>query len=340
MLEEPGCVITVCRKTLPALKATAMKDFFDVLKSNDLYFEDYHNKSDHTYRLNGSEIEFISVDQPQKIRGRKRKYLWMNETNEFTHEDFKQLAMRTTGQMFMDYNPSDFNSWIYDFIFPRKDIEIIRSTYLDNPFLEREIIQEIEGYKDTDENYWRVYGLGLRGVSEVKIYNNWEFCDALPEGGEHIYGLDFGFNHQTAMVEVVEKDDAFYVQEKIYRRFMTNSDLIALLPTLDINAKWIIYGDAAEPNRIAEIGRAGFTILPADKGPNSVKDGIDFIKGKKVYITKDSPNLQRESKMYSWKKKEEVILEEPVKENDHLLDAMRYAIYTRYGKKKRLSGFI
>lgn len=340
MLENPGVIITVSRKTLPALKATAMRDFLNVLQENELYFESDHNKTEHTYRLFGSEIEFISVDQPQKIRGRKRNILWMNEANEFSADDFKQLAMRTTGQIFMDYNPSDVNSWIYDDIQSRKDVQIIRSTYLDNPFLEKTVVQEIENYKLTDENYWRVFGLGLRGVSEVKIYNNWEFVDELPDVDAKMYGLDFGYNHPTALVEIAEKDDNFYVDELVYRRFMTNEDLIKLMGDLGISKKKIIYADAEDAQRIAEIKRAGYNIVAADKEKGSVKNGIDFIKRHKVYLTKRSVNIHKEQKMYSWKKKDEVILDEPVKINDDGMDATRYPIYTHYCKPKKLSGFI
>ena len=106
-LNETGKVFTICRKTLPALKGTAYRDVLELLKQLDLYSEEYHNKSELSYTLNGNLLEFISVDQPQKIRGRKRDYLWLNEANEFTYEDYQQLILRTTDKIYLDYNPSD-----------------------------------------------------------------------------------------------------------------------------------------------------------------------------------------------------------------------------------------
>ena len=84
-----------------------MRDFFEILNTLDLYDESCHNKSEHTYRLNNNLFEFISLDQPQKKRGAKRNYLFCNEANELSWEDFFQLLVRTEDKIFMDYNPSD-----------------------------------------------------------------------------------------------------------------------------------------------------------------------------------------------------------------------------------------
>jgi len=322
---ENNVVLTVARKTLPSLRATAMRDFFDIIKGQDLYREANHNKSDLIYKYKSNEVEFISVDQPQKIRGRKRRYLWLNEANEFSYEDYKQLNMRTTGQLFFDFNPSDEFHWIYDHILTRDDTTFIQSTYKDNPFLEREIVKEIEMYRKLDQNYWRIYGLGERGISELKIYTHWQYCDELPEGDEMIYGLDFGYNNQTALVKIVIKDQKYYWDEVLYKTYMTNNDLIEKLKELKVGENAVIYADSAEPQRIEEIHQAGFNIKPSDKDVNK---GIDTIKSKAFLITKQSVNLLKEVKSYSWKEKDGKPLDEPVKQNDHLLDAGRYAIHT------------
>jgi len=318
---------------MPALRATAMKDFFNVLKASGIYKEEWHNKSEHTYKYkpSGSEVDFISVDEPIKVRSRRRNYLWMNEANEFSKEDFEQLNMRTDKQIFMDFNPSHMFHWIYDDLEPRKDCIVINSTYLDNPFLPKELVKEIEGYKNKDQNYWRIYGLGLKGIAESLIYTHWEYCDDLPESPDKIlFGLDFGFNNQTALVKIAVKDKDYYWDEILYEKGMTNIDLIKRLEQLVkekiISENDIIYADSAEPARIEEIRRHNFNILPCAKV--EIKDGIDKIKSQKFYITKRSINLLKEVKTYSWKMKDNKPLEEPVKENDHLLDAGRYAIIT------------
>jgi len=324
-LKQKDQVFSIVRKTLPSLRASAMRDFFDIMKSAGIYKEERHNKTELIYRFpSGSEIEFFSTDQPRKVRGRKRKYLWMNEANDFTLEDFRQLTMRTTGQVFLDYNPSDMFHWIYDHVLIRDDTKIIKSTYKDNPFLEKTIIQEIERYKGLDDNYWRIYGLGECGISETTIYKNWHYCDKLPECDEIIYGLDFGYNNPSALVKIGIKDKETYWKEMLYESYLTNSQLIEKLKTMEIGNK-VIYCDSAEPQRIEELKKAGFNAKPSDK---DVSKGIDTVKSQKMYITKDSVNLQKEVKSYSWKQKDDQVLDEPVKANDHLLDAGRYAIHT------------
>jgi len=326
LFSERGIVISVVRKTLPALRATAMRDFFNILKKWGVYREENHNKSENIYIYKGSMIEFFGIDQPLKVRSRRRKYLWLNEANEFHLEDYRQLAMRTDGQIFLDYNPSYFNHWIYDEIQTRKDCVIIRSTYKDNPFLQEGIIKEIESYRNKDKNYWRIYGLGLRGIAETLIYNHWQLCDGLPENpDEVIYGLDFGYNNPSALVEIAIKDKKYYWRERLYESFLTNTQLIEKLIKLGIIKTSYIYADSSEPARIEEISLAGFNILPANK---DVNDGIDFIKSHDFYITKDSLNALKETKSYSWKIKNEKPIDEPLKVNDHLMDAGRYACYT------------
>lgn len=325
-LKERGMVFSIVRKALPTLKATAMKDLLNVLKENNLYSLENHNKSDHTYNLNGNTIEFFGLDDPQKARSRRRNYLWLNEVNEFSLEDFRQLSMRTSKRIYMDFNPSDMYSWIYDEVLPSKDCTLIVSTYKDNPFLPQKIVEEIEGYQDKDQNYWRVYGLGQRGVSETTVYTHWQLCKELPDG-DSCYGLDFGFNHATALTKLVINDNDLYTKEIIYQTHITNSGLIDLMKELGVDG--VIYADSEDPNRIAEIKQAGFNILPVIKGKNSVKRGIDLIKARSFYITSDSSNMIKEVKSYSWQTKDGKPTDEVVKVNDHAMDSIRYAVFSK-----------
>ncbi len=344
LFEANGVQITIARKTFPALRATAMKDFFNVLKEWGIYNEAFHNKSENTYKNKNNEVDFISVDEPAKVRSRRRNYLWLNEANEFTVEDFEQLNMRTEKQIFMDYNPSHLYHWIYDRLQTREDCIVIPSTYLDNPFLSPELVKEIESYQGKDKNYWRIYVLGLKGIVEAIIYSHWKFCDALPESPDKVfYGLDFGYNNQTAFVKITEKDKRYYWEELLYERYLTNQDLcrketeaaaegkkLGVLHQFVKDGKLtyndVIYGDLSEPARIKEIKDAGFNIKPWLK--SKVKDGIDIIKSKDFFITKESINVLKEAKSYCWKEKDGKLLDEPVKQNDHLLDAGRGAILT------------
>ena len=334
--KDKGLFITICRKTFPSLRASAMRDFFQILEKENLYLPHNHNKTQHIYELYGNTFEFISTDQPQKVRGRKREVLFMNEANEFTFEDYTQLAMRTTFKIILDYNPSDEFHWIYDKVVPREDADFFTSTYLDNPFLEESVIKEIEKLKELDSNYWSIYGLGERGVGESTIYTHWQFGERIPKTyDEIIYGIDFGYNAPTGMVKVYIKDNQCFVQEVLYKRHLTTTDLIQEMEKIVENKTKTIFGDSAEPKTITEISRAGFNIKSSDK---AVKKGIDKLKSLVLVIDKKSVNLLKELKSYRWKQdKDGRTLDEPVKINDHLIDAMRYAIFTHLKSDNKIT---
>ena len=171
MCKQPGQDSNHCAQNISKVRGTVMRDFFDILKRYNLYFEELHLKSTHEYFLNDNRIEFISLDQPTKIRGRKRDLLFINEANELTFEDWQQLIFRTTERIVIDYNPSEEYHWIYDKVLTRSDVDFYQTTYKDNPFLNKVIVQEIERLKEIDENYWRVYGLGERGKSRPLVFN-------------------------------------------------------------------------------------------------------------------------------------------------------------------------
>jgi phage terminase large subunit len=323
-LKETGKVFTICRKTLPALKGTAYRDVLELLKELGLYSEENHNKSELSYTLNGNLIEFISVDQPQKIRGRKRNYLWLNEANEFTYEDYQQLILRTTDKVYLDYNPSDPYSWIYDKVITRDDCTFIKSTYKANPFLDKDTIAEIERLKDLDPDYWRVYGMGEIGSIQTMIFRNFQLVDEV-QGRLVGYGLDFGFtNSPTALVAVYQSDDNLYIKEMLYEKRLTNTDLANKMKEFRIDRQSEIIGDSAEPKSIEEIYRQGFNIKPAKKGAG-IHLGIDIMRRYKLHITKDSLNAIKEFRGYKWATdKNGDVLNVPVKVNDHLIDATRY----------------
>lgn len=327
LIRENGKVMSIVRKTLPALKATAINDLIKIMNLHGIYSLEAHNKSDLYFELNGNKLEYFAVDDPQKVKSRRRDYLWLNEANEFKYEDFKQLNMRTNDQVFLDFNPSDQYHWIYDHVKTRKDTKTIKSTYKDNPYLDKQVVKEIEEYKKHDQNYWRVYGLGEIGVSMTTILTHWELVDELPEGGETIYGLDFGYNNPSALVQVVIKDKDVFVKELLYESHLTNSQLIEKVKGLIDPSKYL-YCDSAEPDRIEELKQAGLLAEPAYK---NVGLGIDQLKSHALYITKDSVNLLKEVKSYQWKEKDGKPIEgEPVDVNNHLIDGTRYAVATYY----------
>jgi phage terminase large subunit len=325
--ENAGWVISVVRKTLPALKGSAYRDFIQILNNEGWYSESDHNKSEMTYSLFGNVWEFLSIDQPQKIRGRKRNICFINEANEITWEDFFQLNIRTTDKLILDYNPSDEYHWIYDKLIVRDDADFFVSTYKENPYLEKSLVDEIELLKELDENYWKVYGLGERGTSSETIYTHWRYCKELPGKGERFYGQDFGYNVQSALVEIELYEGAVYARQLLYETRLTTADLIERYKTLGMESYTEIFCDAAEPKTIEELNRAGYNAKPADK---DVTEGIRKLKGMPLYITEDSEDLLKEVKNYKWKiDKSGKVLDEPVKFNDHALDALRYGVFTK-----------
>ena len=335
-LEKKGNTFTIARKTMPSLKISVMRDFFEILQNMGIYSDTNHNKSDHTYQLNDNLFEFVSMDQPQKKRGAKRDYLWMNEANEFTLEDWTQLNMRTTGRVFLDYNPSDEYHWIYDQIIPRDDCTFIKSTYQDNTFLEQSIIDEIERLKEVDKNYWRVYGLGERGTNKAQVFTNWTECKETPKGAKLVgRGLDFGYsNDPTTIIDIWEKDDVRYLDEQLYRKGMTNDEIANWIKD-NLDPRFKIIADSAEPKSIEEIYRFGVNIHPAWKGRDSIKIGIDKLKRMKMQVTSKSLNLIKELRNYKYKQdKEGKILPEPVDMYNHCIDAARYSLSHNKGSSK------
>jgi phage terminase large subunit len=333
-LKNSGKTVTICRKTYPALRTSAMRDFIEILRSYELYDEKNHNKSSSEYHLNGNLIEFISLDQPQKVRGRKRDLLFINEANELHWEDWQQLVFRTTGRIIIDYNPSDEFHWIYERVKTRDDAEFHITTYKNNPFLEDSIIKEIELLKQTDENYWRVYGLGQVGSGKSLIFRT-ELIDKIPDNARFIsYGMDFGYtNDPTTLIAIYTHDTNLYFDEKIYRTNMTNQDIANELGRLEIGRRDEIYADSGEPKSIEEIYRMGWNIKPATKGRDSVNIGIDMLKRYALHVTKESTNTIKEFRNYKWKEdKNGVVLNTPVDMFNHSIDAIRYGCYTKLSR--------
>ena len=327
--KNSGLVITICRKTFPALRATAMRDFFEILNKEEIYNPDLHNKSDATYQLWGNMVEFISIDQPQKVRGRKRDVLFINEANEINLEDWRQLLLRTTGRVLIDYNPSDEFHWIYEEVIPREDAEFFRTTYKDNPFLPQSVVMEIERFKTADENFWKVYGLGERGTAQSTIFTHWTEINQIPNEYKLLTtGIDFGYtNDPTAIVRVYTDGHGFAVDELCYATRLTNSDISKVLRDNEVHRSDVVICDSAEPKSIDEIHAHGFNTHGARKGKDSVKNGIQFLHSRPLLITARSVNLIRELRNYKWKEdKNGKQLNEPVDNFNHAIDAMRYAI--------------
>ena len=322
-------IITICRKTFPSLRATVLRDFMGILQTHQMYSEKFHNKSNSEYHLHGNLIEFISLDQPQKIRGRKRDLLFINEANELYFEDWQQLIFRTQENIILDFNPSDEYHWIYDKVIPRDDCAFFKTTYLDNPFVEESIIKEIERLKDTDDQYWQVYGLGERAASKSTIFNYTEVNQIPVDANLIAYGMDFGYsNDPTTLVSVFSIGHDLYIKEHLYRTQMTTRDIDIFLKEQKLLSN-PIYADSAEPRLIAELRRMGHHIFPSIKGKDSVNAGIDLLKRYKIHILSSSTNAISEFRNYKWREdKAGMLTNIPEDKHNHIIDPCRYATYS------------
>ena len=320
-LQNSGKVVSIIRKTFPALRATVLRDFIEILKEMGIYSVESHNKSEHIYTFsNGSIVEFFSVDDEQKIRGRKRDIAWCNEANELYFDDFTQLNMRTEFKLIFDYNPSDSSSWLYEL--PKEESILIKSTYRDNPFLPQSIRAQIEDLKRTDEALYQIYALGEKAISKSNIYSNWTFVSHRPARFvNYVYGLDFGYNHPTALMRVYWCDNDIYIEPVIYESYLTTTMLIEKLQAIGIEQTVTIMADYSRPEIIQEMNIAGFDVQNANK---VVKKGIDNVKTFGVFC-QDHKDLKREYENYKWKKIGDFITDEPVKLFDDAMDAVRYA---------------
>lgn len=329
-----GKWISMIRRSFPSLKRSLLREFITFLSEYGLYSEKRHNKSSQVIEVFGCYVEFFSLDNFEKVKGSKRDVAYLNEITEIDYEPAQQVFLRTTEKIIMDMNPSDTYHWVWK-MRERGDVDYIHSTYKDNPFLEKEVVEQIESYKDVDENYWRIYGLGLPGVSQTTIYSHWKtYKDSDLEKKNIVnicWGLDIGYNHKTALVRLIETDEGLYFKEEIYSSGLTTGDLLDIISQKNI--KDHIYCDSARPDIIEDLRRKRLLGKSAEK---AVKEGILYLKSKKIYIHEESHNLLEEIKHYRWKSAGEVILDEPVKIDDDGMDAMRYAAYT--SRKKQSVG--
>ena len=320
-LQNNNKVVSIIRKTFPALRATVLRDFIEILKELNIYSVEDHNKSEHIYTFpNGSIVEFFSVDDEQKIRGRKRDIAWCNEANELYFDDFTQLNMRTESKLIFDYNPSESTSWLYEL--PTEESVLIKSTYKDNPFLPQSIRTQIEDLKRTDEALYQIYALGEKAISKSNIYSNWSFIPHRPARFvNYVYGLDFGYNHPTAWMRVYWCDNDIYIEPVIYESYLTTPMLIDKMQSFNVEKTVTIVADYARPEIIAELNNAGYDVQNANK---VVKKGIDNIKTFGV-LCQDDKAIRKEYENYKWKKVGDMITDEPVKMWDDAMDAIRYA---------------
>jgi phage terminase large subunit len=325
----PNNEVSIVSESIPHLKRGALKDFIKILASRNEFKHDSLNRSDLKYHFpNGSYIEFFSADQPDKLRGARRDILFINECNNVNFEAYQQLAIRTKKFIYLDYNPTQ-EFWVHTELKDDTDSDFIILTYKDNEALDKAIVKEIEKAKvkaKTSEywrNWWSVYGLGQVGSLEGVIFTNWKTIDTIPKDAEYLgNGLDFGYsNDPTAIVDFYDWNGQIIWHERAYQKGLLNSQIANILSQNNL----ITIAESAEPKSIAEIKLHGLKIIPTEKGPDSIQFGINLIQQRDFLVTKDSLNLIKELRGYTWRTdKTGKSLNVPIDDFNHAIDAARY----------------
>lgn len=345
-LTHAGKIVSVVSDTFPNLRKGAMRDFLNICRETNVLEIATWNKAESVLTLpNGTIIEFFSTDMMGAL-GARRDTLYVNEANRISWDTFSELEVRTREKIIIDFNPVN-EFWAHRELIQsgRKDVAFLKTTYLDNEALDNATVNAIEMRKgDGTSNWWRVYGEGEIGSLEGNVYEGWTRVDNVPDGARLVrYGLDFGFsNDETALVAIYEipedgsktpeeakwksRHRSLVLEEKLYQKGILGSQYAQILKSHNIDPSVLIVADGARPEIIAEIKNAGFRCIAADKSAGSVKRGIDRVQQRKIYYHGD--NLEKEFLSYAWRKKKSTgeTLDEPQDGNDHLMDALRYAI--------------
>ena len=336
-------LISVVRKTFPALRTSAIRDFKDIMRGMDLWDDNRWMATEHTYTFdNDSVIEFFSTDSAEKLKGLRRNILWIDEANELNSEQFMQLAIRTTGQIILSYNPSfSPKHWIIKELSVRDDVQTYITTYRDNPYLPEEQVRFIEKYRETNPRYWQTYGLGQFAINEKQIYD-FEVVDEFDfDTAEFVcFGLDIGYvSDPTALVAIWKSGDKIIVNEHIYQKGLITQQIIDILRE-NVDSRDIIIVDSSEPRLIDEIKKGGFPLARGvKKGKDSIQWGIDLVKKYRIVVPKSNTNLIEELYSYEWVDDGNGgVTNVPVDANNHLLDAMRYGVMEQMNAKKINAG--
>jgi phage terminase large subunit len=330
--------VVIVRKTIPSLKRTIIKDFEDIMNAMGIWNQNDFNITDRIYEFyTGSTITFISTDNPEKLRGMKSSILWLEEANEVDSESWLQLRLRCTGPIILSLNPTiSPHHWI-------RSIEGATqyfTTFRNNPYLERELINSIKELERTNPKAWRVYGMG-EFVTNDKAVFQFDVCEWAPNDAEVVcIGVDFGYSSDpTAIVTLLRKDRDIWLIENCYERGMVTTEIGNRLKSIVGDTRWEIWADSAEPRLIEELHRMGLNIRPVIKGKDSVNFGIGVLQSYQLHLPKACQNLVNEFYGYEWETDRfGRQLDRPTDFNNHLIDAARYGAMMRLSVKSENKG--
>lgn len=325
---------SVISESLPHLRRGAIRDFKNIMKSHHYWKEANWSETNKTYTFEtGSEIEFFPADDDSKLRGGRRDRAFLNEANNLKLEAFDEIEVRTKEFIFLDWNPTN-EFWFYTEVKgKREDVDHIILNYLDNEAVPDEIRASIEARRNR-KGWWQVYGLGELGEVEGKIYKDWQIIDEIDHHARlERYGLDFGYtNDPSCLVAIYYYNGGYILDEILYQKGMSNKQIADVINNQE---KRLVIADSAEPKSIDEIKSYGVNILPAEKGSDSVRAGIQLVQDQRISVTSRSVNIIREYRNYMWEtNKDGAIINVPEHQFSHSMDAIRYGLVSILKKPK------
>lgn len=325
--DETPKLTSIVSESLPHLKKGAIRDFQNIMVDAGYWKDHLWKKTDFTYTFeNGSQFEFFGADNTAKAHGPRRDRLFINEGNHVKWSVADQMIIRTRDLIIVDWNPTN-RFWWEEELVPYRDHDFLRVTYLDNEALEPEIVKDIEAHRH-NRAWWRVYGLGLTGQNEDTVFHNWIPIDEIPHEARLLRrGLDFGYtNHPSALCATYYWNGAYILDEEMYRKGMQNQDIYDVA-SVQVDAQKLIRADSAEPKSIENLQILGLNVIGSIKGKGSVAKGIDFMQGKRIFLTKSSVNAWKEYRNYMWiKDRDGKPTNEPEDSFNHFMDAARYSL--------------
>lgn len=320
--------IEIVSESFPHLDGGVISDFKKIMREQNYWKDDRWNGTKHFYTFEtGSIIQFNSIDF-EKAHGPRRDDLFINEGQNLAWETVVQLIQRTSGDVWIDWNPT-FEFWYYTELRNTLDHDFITLTFEDNEALDENTKQFILSRKSNPQ-WWKVYGLGQLGEMEGRIYTGWQEIDTVPfEARLWRRGLDFGYSvDPTALVDIYEYNGGYILDETLYQKELSNKGIADRINNLP-NPEVMVIADSAEPKSIDEIKTYGINILGAQKGPGSVNQGISFVQAQKISVTRSSLNILKSYRNYTWKKNDlrgNVIQvpDDSIHEWSNTMDAIRY----------------
>lgn len=346
---EKPVVITVTSMSFPHLKAGAMRDFERFVMPSFAETIKQYRKTDHVCLFeSGGLIEFKTYETEFDARGGKRDILFVNEANTFDYMTWWQLDTRST-QSIIDYNPT-IRFWAHEKVIGKTGTELRISNHLHNPFLSDDKHLEIENFCvfDRDEKgniqynekgkpiiisgdyeLYKVYAKGLTGNVTGLIYPNWVMVEDI-DWREPFFAVDFGYtNDPTAIVKIERMQEHIYAEEIGYKTGSMGARVIRdILEANGYTDESVVYCEH-DPQMIKQLKLLGIRAIAAQKKSGSLNAGIAKLKEYKVFYCGE--HIKKETQMYIWEVDETgKTTNKPVDANNHLLDAIRYGVYSHF----------